>query len=76
MRTGFHLLAEVRRGWPEEFEWRTNPVGIHNFDKLAGTDRVRKALDGGAAVDDLIEEWAAERRPFEECRRRYLRYPP
>ena len=76
VRTGFHLLAEVRRGWPQEFEWRTDPVGIHNFDKLAGTDRVRKALDGGAAVDDLIEEWEVERRPFEECRRRYLRYPP
>ncbi len=75
VRTGFHLLSEARRGWPEDFGWRTNPEGIHNFDKLAGTDRIRAALDGGAAVDDLIEEWARERLPFEECRRRYLRYP-
>ena len=75
VRTGFHLLAEVRRGWPAPFEWRTNPVGIHNFDKLAGTDRVREALDAGAAVDELIGEWARERACFEECRRRYLRYP-
>ena len=74
VRTGFHLLAAVRRGWPEEFEWRTNPEGIHNFDKLAGTDTVREALDAGAEVEDLIERWARDRRPFEECRRRYLRY--
>ena len=74
VRTGFHLLAEVRRGWAEEFEWRTNPVGIHNFDKLASTDTVREALDAGADVDDLVEEWARDRRPFEDCRRRYLRY--
>ena len=76
VRTGFHLLAEARRGWPGAFEWRTNPEGIHNFDKLAGTDRVRLALDDGAAVDDLIAEWAVERAPFEDRRQRYLRYPP
>ncbi len=75
VRTGFHLLSEARRGWPEDFEWRTNPHGIHNFDKLAGTDRTRAALDGGVPVDELIEEWAQQRRPFEDYRRRYLRYP-
>ena len=74
VRTGFHLLAEARRGWPGEFEWRTNPEGIHNFDKLAGTDTVREALDAGADVDDLIDQWARDRHPFEECRRRHLRY--
>ena len=75
VRAGFHVLAEVRRGWPDEFAWRTNREGIHNFDKLAGTDRVRRAIDDGVEIDDLVADWDVERRPFEELRQAYLRYP-
>jgi uncharacterized protein YbbC (DUF1343 family) len=74
VRTGFEVLAAVRRGWPDDFEWRANQAGIHNFDKLAGTDEVRRAIDEGVSVDDLVAAWAAERAGFEEIRRGFLRY--
>ena len=72
--TGFEALAVIRRRWPEHFAWRIPEEGIHNFDKLAGTDRIREALDAGAEVADLVLEWEAERRPFLELRESYLLY--
>ena len=73
MRAGFEALAAVCR-LSEGFEWRANHKGIHNFDKLAGTDRIRQAIDDGIDIADLVDEWARERRPFEEMRERYLQY--
>jgi uncharacterized protein YbbC (DUF1343 family) len=75
VRVGFTALAAVRRGWPDDFTWRANQEGIHNFDKLAGTDLVRLAIDDGVAIDDLLAEWAVERAAFEDARQKYLRYP-
>ncbi len=73
VRAGFEALAAVRRLSPD-FEWRANHEGIHNFDKLAGTDSVRESIDAGVDIRDLMDEWAQQRQPFEELRRRYLRY--
>lgn len=73
VRAGFEALAIFRR-LSEDFEWRANHEGIHNFDKLAGTDRVREAIDAGVDIADLMDEWAQERRPFEQMRERYLQY--
>ena len=72
--TGFEVLSAVRRLWPDAFEWRVPAEGIHNFDKLAGTDRIRLALDDGATVAELETEWVDQRRPFLEQRERYLLY--
>ncbi len=72
--TGFEAVAAVKRRWPEHFAWRIPEEGIHNFDKLAGTDRIRLALDAGAEVADLALEWEAERRPFMDLRGRHLLY--
>jgi uncharacterized protein YbbC (DUF1343 family) len=74
VRVGFAALAAVRRAYQNDFTWRTNQQGIHNFDKLAGTDRIRLAIDDGAAIDDLLAEWARDRAPFEDARQKYLRY--
>lgn len=74
VRSGFEALAAVRHMWPDEFAWRANQTGIHNFDKLAGTDQVRLAIDAGTAVDDLVDQWARDRTEFENVRQRYLQY--
>ena len=75
LRAGFEALAAVRHGWPGQFEWRTNRVGIHNFDKLAGSDSVRRAIDAGTPVDELLASWARDRTGFEVTRQKYLQYP-
>jgi uncharacterized protein YbbC (DUF1343 family) len=75
VRTGFEILAAARRLWPDHFAWRIPANGIYNFDRLAGTDRTRLAIDGGRPVADLIATWAEERREFEQLRQSYLLYP-
>ena len=73
--TGFHTLIAVRQLWPDQFAWRVPSKGIHNFDRLAGSDRVRLAIDGGAGVEDLEAEWAGQRQAFLERRQQFLLYP-
>jgi uncharacterized protein YbbC (DUF1343 family) len=72
---GFEVLTAVRKMWPQSFEWRVPNQGIHNFDKLAGTDRVRHAVDAGASATDLERDWERDRIPFLEQRRACLLYP-
>jgi len=72
--TGFHVVSAVRRLWPDDFAWRLPNQGIHNFDKLAGTDRIRLALDRGVGIDDLVSAWEEERQPFLDLRAKYLLY--
>ncbi len=74
VRTGFTALNAVRRLYPGEFAWRIPQGGIHNFDRLAGTDQIRLALDAGTSVDDLMATWEPSLETFDLLRRRYLLY--
>ncbi len=71
---GFEIVSAVRRQWPHEFDWRIPETGIHNFDKLAGTDTIRKALDEGTGVDQLVHRWNGECDEFARIRHPYLLY--
>ena len=44
------------------------------FDRLAGTDRIRLALEDGVAVADLLASWREPLAQFEALRREYLLY--
>jgi uncharacterized protein YbbC (DUF1343 family) len=74
VRTGLELLAAVRALWPREFAWRIPGEGIYNFDRLAGTDRVRLALEAGIPVSEVVAGWTPSLEEFAGLRRRYLRY--
>jgi uncharacterized protein YbbC (DUF1343 family) len=45
------------------------------FDRLAGTNRLRIALESGGACDELTAGWTSELWAFAERRARYLLYP-
>jgi len=45
-----------------------------HFDRLAGTDRLRIAIDRGDALEDITAGWEAGLAAFEELRRPYLLY--
>jgi uncharacterized protein YbbC (DUF1343 family) len=71
-----HLIATVRDLYPERFAWRersTEGASPH-FDLLAGTDKVRRALDGGVDVDDLVASWSGELAQFARESRRFHLY--
>ena len=65
-----HLLAAVRRLHPSDFAW----IPRH-FDRLAGTTRLREAIDGGIGPASIVAGWEAERRRFLERSRGVLLYP-
>ena len=63
------LIDLIRRLHPRDFEWR-----VAHFDRLAGTDRARQAIDRGA-LPALLREWEVEARAFRAKRQPYLLYP-
>jgi len=45
------------------------------FDKLAGTDSLRKAIDDGVSLDDIKRGWQPDLALYREMRTPYLLYP-
>jgi uncharacterized protein YbbC (DUF1343 family) len=62
-------LIEIRRAHPEELRWN-----VAHFDRLAGTDRVRLAIDEGASLREVVGPWDAEVRAFARYLGPYLLY--
>lgn len=55
-----------------QWSWRDS-----HFDRLAGTDRLRLAVEGGdpTVVDALLAEWDRQAADFRAANRQYLIYP-
>lgn len=67
---GVHLLAAVARLHPERLEYR-----LPQFDRLAGTDRLRRDLAAGRPVTEILADWRAQLDVFAPVRERCLLYP-
>ncbi len=68
VRASLLLLDEIRRTHPAEWQWL-----VAHFDRLAGTDRLRAAVEADA-LPALLEEWDRDAREFERTRAPYLLY--
>ena len=64
------LLVETRRMSGNRWGW----LQAH-FDRLAGTDGLRQAIDAGAGLDEIRSGWRDELEAFMQVRERYLIYP-
>ena len=71
---GLEVVAAIRTLCPDDFAWHIPDGGIHNFDRLAGTDQLRHAIDAGTPVAELVAGWQEQLQPFIEIRKRYLLY--
>ncbi len=67
VRTALLLIDEIRRQHPGEFAWG------RTIDRLTGSDKVRRAIDGGTLAA-LLEEWDRDAAAFRERRTPYLLY--
>jgi uncharacterized protein YbbC (DUF1343 family) len=67
--TGIALLVTVKRAW-SGFAWRSD----NWIDKLTGSTQVRKAIDAGAAPDEVVAGWQEELAAFRRTRAQYLLY--
>jgi uncharacterized protein YbbC (DUF1343 family) len=59
-----HRMSGGRWGWIQS-----------HFDRLAGTDRLRQAIDGGAGLDEIQRGWTEDLDAFKRVREQYLIYP-
>src|SRR5437588_300429 len=76
VETALHFLATARRLAPDHFAWRP-PAGGEtrpHFDLLAGTPRLRAALDAGVPVPEIAAGWADDLSRFMDDRRAALLY--
>jgi len=76
VRTALLLISTIRRLHPRDFAWiganRREP-GLLTIDRLAGTDRVRRAIDDGT-IEHLLPDFEAQAARFRASRERYLLY--
>ncbi len=63
-------LVAARAQDPAQWDWNST-----HFDRLAGTDRLRTAIDGGTPGTELTDGWDEERAVFVALARPYRLYP-
>jgi len=66
---GLHLLRAIYERHPTEFQWRTRQM-----DRLAGSSRVRAAVEKEGGVEALLRTMEAESRQFQDATRPYWLY--
>ncbi|MFN2108189.1 MAG: exo-beta-N-acetylmuramidase NamZ domain-containing protein [Anaerolineae bacterium] len=73
---GLHLLAAFKALYPANFAWLPQSwEGAHpHIDLLAGTDRVRRAIDAGEDVNEIVEAWVDDVTDFEQMSHKYWLY--
>lgn len=62
-------LLEARRIAADRWAWNRE-----HFDRLAGTDRLRRMIESGAPLSQIVAPWAGQIEDFRELRRPYLIY--
>lgn len=74
-------LAVVKTAYDlyrDDFRWKEPPYEYvfdkKPFDVIAGTDKVRKALERGDSIEDLERSWQADLEGFKKVRERFLLY--
>jgi uncharacterized protein YbbC (DUF1343 family) len=76
--TGIALIKAVRDLYPGGFAWQDPPYEyVYDrcpFDVIAGTDRLREQIEGGAEVAEIAASWRADEAKFADLRRPYLLY--
>ena len=62
-------LLETRRLSGTNWEWR-----LEHFDRLAGTDLLRRQIERGVPLEEIVSGWSVRLRQFERLREAYLLY--
>jgi uncharacterized protein YbbC (DUF1343 family) len=67
VRTALLAIDEIRRQHPADFKWSGS------LDRLAGTDKVRLAIEAGT-LRPLLDAWDRDAAAFEQARMPFLLY--
>lgn len=67
--TGVRIVQSLHTLYPQQLKWRER-----HFDRLVGSDVLRKAILSGRDLKDLIQEWQESAEAFKKQRQKYLLY--
>jgi uncharacterized protein YbbC (DUF1343 family) len=77
LRVTLELINACLELFPDKFAYLppyNGPDSHYPFDLLAGTDTLRRDLESGHPVDEILESWQPGLDKFSERRGSYLRY--
>jgi uncharacterized protein YbbC (DUF1343 family) len=64
--------------YPELFDWKMAPYEYvydkNPFDVIAGTNKLREAIERGDSIERIAESWTARLEEFKQVRERFLLY--
>jgi uncharacterized protein YbbC (DUF1343 family) len=69
MALGVTMLATARSMFGQRVQ-----IAADTFDRLAGTDALRRAIEGGASAEEIVAGWQPGLQAFGAQRERYLLY--
>jgi uncharacterized protein YbbC (DUF1343 family) len=69
LETALHIIATIRDMYPGRFQFHEK-----YFDKIMGTASVRKAIEAGKSVAEIVAGWTAGLAGFADLRKPYLLY--
>ncbi len=76
--TGVALIDMFRRQDPAKFAWRQPPYEYEHeklpIDILAGSDVLRKQIEGGTPLEEIASSWRSDEQAFAAMRQRFLLY--
>jgi len=70
-------LMELYKAYPEKekfFDYKQSKQ-MNNFDKLAGTEKLRQQIIAGVTEENIRKSWEPELSRYKQMRKKYLLYP-
>lgn len=67
-----HILTAIRKHYPKQNIFDTQRSRM--FDKVYGTDQIRKMIVAGESAEMIIQSWQKELNEFKRIREKYLIY--
>ena len=68
--TALTIIENIRRSYPGQFQFKNS-----HFDRLAGTDAVRMAMERNQPAAEIASTWQNDLKEFEIGRKKFLMYP-
>jgi len=76
--TGITMVKIAFDLYPDEFRWKEPPYEYvydrNPFDVIAGTPKIRKAIEAGSSIETLEDSWREELESFRKVRKNFLLY--
>lgn len=71
----FYVMQEIYKLYPEFNVFELAPDRLEMFDKVCGTDKIRKTFEKRFKVEDILDLWTEQTESFGKRAKPYFMYP-